>query len=71
MKKIVVLLIILLASCGPLPEDTNDGKYKNIFIPYSETPQGISVQKVDNCEYIYCETKHGVAIIHKQNCKNH
>lgn len=39
-------------------------------VNYSETPRGISVQVIDNCQYIYAETGNGVAIIHKANCDN-
>lgn len=64
MKKIILLL--LLTSCGPSEENSNT--LHNTMI--TGLPCGITIIKINGCEYIYCEVTYGCAIIHAANCKN-
>lgn len=70
MKKILFAFAIFsLAACGTHEHQTENPSVNKATISYHDTPRGISVQIIDDCEYIYCETGSGVAITHKQNCK--
>lgn len=68
---LIIASMLILASCGPSKEEAARQGKESSGIKYYDTPRGISVQKVDGCEYVYCEVVYGVAIVHKQNCKNH
>lgn len=68
MKPLVALLLLVMMAACAAPADNTAGDKK---VRYKDTPRGISIQRVDGCDYIYCETPHGVAITHKQNCSNH
>ncbi len=69
-------ILFTIASCGPSKEELERRQRLGTESPekaysYSDTPTGISVIKIDGCEYVYCEVSEGVSIVHKQNCKNH
>lgn len=78
MKNLITLLILItIVSCSA-PADNNSNNTtkekkvdQTVFVPYISTRGGISVVKIDECEYVYVETPNGVAIIHKANCKNY
>jgi hypothetical protein len=75
MKKLLLIALIGLMSCGPSREELQrEGAQKHgsvtKHIDYSGLPDGVSVIKVDDCEYI-CVEGNGVAITHKANCLNH
>ena len=73
MKKILIVLTMLTA-CGPSKEQMEKRQRieSNVDTKIEQplTPIGISVIKIDGCEYIYCEVG-SPAIVHKANCKNH
>ena len=79
MKKLLIVLvgITLFMCCNPQSRTENHQapKEKEVeahrVMGLTDTPSGISIIVIDNCEYIYCEISgHSASIIHKQNCKN-
>lgn len=70
-----MFFIFVFIGCSPRHEQNEPTQVNNKFkgetiISYENTPRGISVQVIDDCQYIYCETASGVAIVHKANCNN-
>lgn len=72
----IYLLLIMLCSCTQMVDhnESNNNTNKDTglkpVIKYDDTPLGITIISVDNCQYIYAETRNGVAIVHKENCSN-
>ncbi len=66
----VCFILLIIPSCDE-SSNIRSEQPSTLIVSYHDTPTGISVQKVDGCEYIYCETGHGCAITHKANCGNH
>lgn len=73
MKKLIILLIVILTSCGPSYEEKIASESKAQMNVYTEVyiPYGITVITVDSCQYITYKVSTGACVIHKQNCKNH
>jgi len=77
MKKLLIIIFgFSLVTCTPHENTNNQTTQENpkfkgeTVVSYANTPRGISIQVIDDCQYIYCETTSGVAIIHKANCNN-
>jgi hypothetical protein len=70
MKTLLFFIAILLVSCGPSKEELERRMItaSDIEVSYS---LGVSVLRVDKCEYVLYQGPHGGCIIHKANCKNH
>ena len=76
---IVLLFAIFITSCdcnSPIGQSKIDSTYRSKGIirkfTWDETPHGVSVIKIDSCEYIYSEAVYNgfMNIIHKANCSN-
>jgi hypothetical protein len=63
MKKLILPITILLASCGPSAEEKQTETKRLMFI--NETGINVYLTEIDSCEYLI--TPKG--IIHKGNCK--
>jgi hypothetical protein len=71
---VLSITLTIFSSCGeesPQRKTEEQSTAQPVIVSYGDTPRGISVQKIDGCEYIYAETNHGVAICHKENCSNY
>lgn len=75
-KQIAYIIILAVAaivflSCGPSKEEREKEERLKTTSERKSTSAGITIMKIDGCEYIYCETPRSVSMTHKANCKNH